>query len=165
MIIDEKGRLFGKVSIVDIAVILFIVVVAVALVWRFAGMKDETAKVQDIKCSYECIVDNVRIESVNAVKNDIGKDVYDSQGRKIGTLVSAEEMPYETEIITDRGDIRLAEVPDKYSIKLTFEGTGRKANSGYVSGAGYEISIGSKPLLSLHTIDVEAQVLNITEVK
>ena len=165
MIIDEKGRLFGKVSIVDIAVILFVVVVAVALVWRFVGMKDETARVEDVKCSYECVVDNVRIESVNAIKNDIGSDVYDSQGRKIGTLVSAEEMPYETEIKTDRGDIRIAEVPDKYSVKIKFEGTGKKANSGYVSGAGYEISIGSKPLLSLYTIDIEAQVLNITAVK
>ncbi len=163
MIIDEKGRLFGKVSIVDIAVILFVIVVAAVLVWRFVGANETMEKVHEITCSYECIVDGIRIESVNELKNNIGKDVFDSQGNKIGKLISVAERPYKSEMVTDRGDVILAEVPEKYSADIVFEGQCKKAHSGYVSGSGYEISIGSKPFLALRTIDVEAQVLNITE--
>ena len=165
MIIDEKGRLFGKVSIVDIAVILFIVVVAAVLAWRFVGMDNETVKVQEVTCRYECVVEGVRIESINALKHDIGKDVSDSQNKKIGTLLSVEERPYATDLVNGRGEVEIKEVPEKYSATIVFEGQAKKANSGYVSGSGYEISIGSKPLLALETIDVEAQIINISEVK
>lgn len=130
MIIDEKGRLFGKVSIVDIAVVLFVIVVAAVLVWRFAGPEDTAKKVQEITCSYECVVDGIRIESVNALKENIGKDVFDTQGNKIGTLVSVEETAYKSELVTNNGNVILVEVPEKYSANIVFEGECKKGSCG-----------------------------------
>ena len=75
MIIDEKGKLFGKISIVDIAIILFILLTIAALVWRFTGMQEVSGKIQNVQCRYECMVENVRMESITALKNDIGKNV------------------------------------------------------------------------------------------
>ena len=59
----------------------------------------------------------------------------------------------------------MAQVPERYSAKIVIEGSGKKTDLGYVSGAGYEISAGSKLALSLYSIDVETQVINITEIQ
>jgi len=45
-VIDEKGRLFGKINIVDLLVILLIVAAAVVLVLKFTGQKEEEPEKQ-----------------------------------------------------------------------------------------------------------------------
>ncbi len=46
MLIDEKGRLFGKINVIDLAVIIFILSLAIPLVyysWRIAHERKNTS--------------------------------------------------------------------------------------------------------------------------
>ena len=36
-LIDEKGRLFGKINLIDLLVVLLIVAVLAAVVWKLGG--------------------------------------------------------------------------------------------------------------------------------
>ena len=38
-IVDEKGRLFGKVNLIDLLVLLLVIAAAAALIWKTAGKK------------------------------------------------------------------------------------------------------------------------------
>ena len=38
-LIDEKGRLFGKINLIDLLVVLLIVAVLAAVVWKLCGRK------------------------------------------------------------------------------------------------------------------------------
>ena len=37
-IVDEKGRLFGKVNLIDLLVLLLVIAAAAALIWKTASM-------------------------------------------------------------------------------------------------------------------------------
>ncbi len=39
MIINKEGKLFGKISIVDIAVVLIVILLAIGIYTRFSGIK------------------------------------------------------------------------------------------------------------------------------
>ena len=38
-LIDEKGRLFGKINLIDLLVVLLIVAVLAAVVWKLGGSR------------------------------------------------------------------------------------------------------------------------------
>ena len=38
-IIDEKGRLFGKINLIDLLIVLAVALVAVAFVWKITGSR------------------------------------------------------------------------------------------------------------------------------
>ena len=38
-LIDEKGRLFGKINLIDLLVVILIVTVIAAVVWKLGGRK------------------------------------------------------------------------------------------------------------------------------
>ena len=38
-LIDEKGRLFGKINLIDLLVMLLIVAVLAAVVWKLGGKR------------------------------------------------------------------------------------------------------------------------------
>ena len=42
-LVDEKGRLFGKINLIDLLVVLLIVAVLAAVVWKLGGKKAAAA--------------------------------------------------------------------------------------------------------------------------
>ena len=42
-LIDEKGRLFGKINLIDLLVVILIVAVIAAVAWKLGGRKAATA--------------------------------------------------------------------------------------------------------------------------
>ena len=61
-LIDEKGRLFGKINLIDLLVVLLIVAVIVAVVWKLGGKKAAAAVTNSAKKA----VYTVEIEDVPA---------------------------------------------------------------------------------------------------
>ncbi len=59
-IIDEKGRLFGKLNLIDLAVVLVIILAAVALIWKFGGQKAvQTVTAKPIRVTYTVLCEDV----------------------------------------------------------------------------------------------------------
>ena len=84
-LIDEKGRLFGKINLIDLLVVVLIVAVIAAVVWKLGGKKAAaavtnsakkavyTVEIEDVPadmwcCSYVSAIANAGI--VNGVGND-----------------------------------------------------------------------------------------------
>ena len=62
-LIDEKGKVFGKVSIIDLAVLVVILLIIGAAVYKFGGnsvksMMGEEIKTKDITFTVKCTVKN-----------------------------------------------------------------------------------------------------------
>ena len=67
MIINKEGKLFGKISIVDIAVVLIVILLAIGIYTRFSGnTKVVVSNGQKIECTF--VVKNLRQYSVDALK-------------------------------------------------------------------------------------------------
>ncbi|MBQ3573467.1 MAG: DUF4330 family protein, partial [Clostridia bacterium] len=53
MIINKEGKIFGKISIIDIAVVLIIIVLAACIYIKFWGTTQTIATTaQDIECTF-----------------------------------------------------------------------------------------------------------------
>lgn len=132
-LIDDRGRLFGRVSVVDIIVLLLIVAVA-AFAWgRFAG---DQAKMKDYRM--EVFIDRTRVPQVDA--SNIGDTVRDEGGAVLGKIESVLEETSRIDAVDSSGNVN----PDGKStvfkdITITIKGQAQ------VSGSG-DITVGGSPM-------------------
>ena len=84
MIINKEGKLFGKIRIVDIAVVLIVILLAIGIYTRFSGnTKVVVSNGQKIECTF--VVKNLRQYSVDELKK--GGAMYDKTSKElIGTI-------------------------------------------------------------------------------
>lgn len=164
MILDKKGKLFGKVSIVDIAILLLVVALAVIFVVRVVKPVNVFSS-KAVKCEYTVTVKNIRIESVDALKKSIGQPVLDSQKAKMGKVKEVAEIrPAEGFLQKTDGTMVKSDQPDRFDVDILIEADATKANSGVLIEGKKEISKGSSISLEMPGIGVESQITKI-EVK
>ena len=129
MIINKEGKFFGKISIVDIAVVLIIVLLAIGVYTRFSGnTKVVVSNGQKIKCTF--VVKNLRQYSVNALKE--GGAMYDKTSKElIGTITDVKAEPGRYNVNMIDGSYKEAIPEDRYNVYVTVEFNGKAGDSGY----------------------------------
>lgn len=146
-IIDRNGRLFGKVSVIDVLVVLVVVVLAAAL--RFKNHQAQTGNT----VAEQPIVFQVRALGVdNYVYNALreGDGLYDqdyaSGGKALGniTLIEVERDPG-TKLVTTLhdGTAALVEADDTVDLLITVEGYGLVSDRTYILNRVYSLGINS----------------------
>lgn len=145
----KNGKLFGKVSIIDLLVLLVIIVSVIGVYLRFTSTT-EVVKVESEKFSYEVCIEGVREYTIEGLKQ-LGK-VYDKETKEdlgeITEVVSVEKVT-NTEI-NSRGEVIESESPDKYVVVIKIETDGNVGDNGYYTstnrsiGVGGELSVESK---------------------
>ena len=114
-IIDENGRLFGRISVIDVAVLLIAIVLVAAFV-----TKDEVtpiavvaAPMQDV--SYEVLVTNMpqgRLESLRE-----GDTLYDGETKyAIGTVAGVEAEDCSISLLKADGTYVMAPIEGRYNV-------------------------------------------------
>ncbi len=145
MILDKKGKVFGKINIIDFCVILAVVIAVVGIFGRFImpiGTQEKESVKNEVKLSYVIQVDAVRIFSVNAFKK-AGPVMDRESGMKIGDITHVEELPYKSNYMTKDGNVVQMEMPENYSALITVESTGYETESGYFVSDGTELVLGN----------------------
>lgn len=91
-VIDEKGRLFGKINLIDLLVLLLVLAVAVLLATKFVGGGGATAS--GSKLIYTVKVANVSDEVYQSVKNIALPDQLMAAGDMLnGNVIAMSEVP------------------------------------------------------------------------
>ena len=123
-IIDQKGRLFGKVNLLDLVVVLAVVAVAGRFGYK-AVTKEAAAPAGETKTiQVKFLLPSVTQPSVAFLRP--GVDVYDSKSNAhMGKIVEATTKP---SIIT--GPEKEYESSTKVDLMITVEGTGRVTTNG-----------------------------------
>ncbi len=115
-IMDEKGRLFGVLNIIDLLIILFAAVVA-SVVIMFLSANSTINKAQtENKITIEVLA--VEKDLCDAMKVD--KKIYDRvQNKSLGTLVDVRVKPAEEyNISLQTGEHIKSAVPNRYNVEL-----------------------------------------------
>lgn len=129
--IDERGRIFGKVNVVDILVLLVIIAIVVFAVVRLTGSGSETVPLR-----VTFTVEDVRQASVDALQ--VKGTVRDEGGTVLGEVVEVTASPALEEFLTSEGQLKAFESPIFKDVDIVVRGEGR------VSGS--TVRIGSIPL-------------------
>lgn len=138
-IINEKGKLFGIINIIDLTVLLVMALLVVGGIQRMKSrpiVVDETSKAL---ITYE--VSDVRIMSVENIVE--GDDLYHyDRGGYVGKIVEVDYEPYK-EPVELNGQWVDAEVPNKYVVTFTVEAD-VKDNPDVVLVGGEQTRIGTQ---------------------
>ena len=162
MFLDEKGRLFSKVSIVDIAVVIFLICAVLFVGLKFFAPPGNISSAEEMAYEYTFKVDNIRQASVDALKKSEGMSVYDSEGAFLGNIREVTEIiPYKATVIKADGTMVNAQVPDKYTVKATVEVTGKKTTDCIMVSNKREISVGNHMSITTPEITVEVVITSV----
>ncbi len=149
MIIDNKGKLFGKINIVDIIVVLILIIAVCVTYFKFNMSAHSDVSETNAYVEFDVKVEDVRDFSVNSLKE--GDVIYDSQNDVcLGKVISTRTEPAGEYITKDDGTIVFAQMPERYDLYITIGSEARINDSGiYVDG--------TKPVIKHQTIDMESQ--------
>ncbi len=117
--IDEKGRLFGVLNIIDLCIILFAALVAAVVIMFLSNNSTITNATQNHRITIE--VQAVEKDLCNVMQPD--RKVYDRvQNKELGTLVDVRIEPtVEYNISRETGEHVKSNVPDMYNVKLDID--------------------------------------------
>ena len=119
-LIDENGRLFGLISLIDVAVIAVIVVLAAALYTKDTAMPIASAAdpMQDIR--YEVTITNMpggRLESLR-----VDDTIYDKEtGNPMGTIKDIQVEDCVISVLKADGTYVMAPIEDRYNVTLSVD--------------------------------------------
>lgn len=161
MIIDKNGKLFGKINIIDLLVILLIIGAGIGFGLRFVSTAADNVRSQT-KLTYVVEVENIRSYAVDALqKKGIATDT--KTKNIIGEIVDVSASAMKTQALKADGTTVFAEVPGKYSARVTVTADGRESDRGYFVGENIELSVGSSVSLSTKYVNTSGKVISITK--
>ena len=152
--IDEKGRLFGKINRIDLLVIVLLLAVVCAVLWKTVGKRaSEAANTQSLRASY-----TVRCE-------DVPKEICDFAQTQVGEKLLNNAVFLDAEITACKAVPVDAEKPDSLqTLYITIDAAAATANNVYKVAsqeirAGYEYNV-KTPLFELAGVICELEVRN-----
>ena len=174
MIIDNKGKLFGKINVVDIAVILVVVIAIVGVVLTKTKLDHSKILSDDsnmlIKSSAELDKLEIALEvkEVRDITRDaiiVGDDVYQVANDKfLGTVARVESKPAMRDVKGDDGTIYVAEVPERYDVTIFVETEGKKKEDGFYTESNVQLLYGREMEIKTSTVQTMPTVAGISVV-
>lgn len=139
-IVDEKGRLFGKINLLDLVVVLAILAVAARFGYKAYKGRQAVAVGEDKVIEMTMRLPAVAEPTIKAIP--VGSELYDSKSNTyMGKVVEVRQEP--ALVVTTGDDGRVYEQPSKnrFDLYVIIAGKGRVSPNG-VTMAGLEVKIG-----------------------
>lgn len=168
--LDNKGRLFGKVSIVDL---LVVVIIAVMLVGAFTAYQKIHSK--SILTENKSLVQNntldtlevtMRLKEVRQVSMDaihVGDEVYmKDTGKYLGEIIRVSSEPAKRLIYDLEGKAINAEVPERLDVILQVRVPGKRLENGFYTADNIHLVYDSAMEIVTPSIQTTPSIETIT---
>lgn len=165
-LIDEKGRLFGKLNLIDLLVVLLVIVVIAAVVWKIGGPKIEQT-IQSVapapRMEYEVICANVSNDVCNYALTMVGDQLMASGEMLDGKIVNVETEPNYIVTTDAAGNPVNAPNPKAKDLRFTIECAVSQADYAYVVGT-QEIRVGKSHIVKTVNLEINGTITRIDTV-
>lgn len=162
--LSKDGKLFGKISIIDILVVLAIAVAAFGIYTRFF-VGNEKVETASSHIEYTMRVSEVRQGTVDALKDFMGP-VYDFTTKEyMGEIVDVyfEEAIGASEMAN--GQMRESVIPERYDAILTVRVDGKINDSGYYTSTNQAIASGGTLIFNSKAAKTTGVIEEVYEIK
>ena len=159
-LIDEKGRLFGKINIIDLCLVLVIVLA----IGGYFIKKNSVPKtqVEYKKITYTVEIKGIRKPTLEQFENKIGQALsIPNTGEFLGTVVAVKAEDSEGLAIDKNGKYVQTIQPEKYDIILTIETQGTETSKGVFTQGGKQLFIGEILGMTTDTAETSGEILEI----
>lgn len=143
-LIDHNGRLFGKISVIDVLVLAVVALMAVALSVKNTSTHAGTA-VPEQTITYTLLVSSTRNYLADSIQvGDLLFDKDHSSGGSIGTITDIQILPATVTAELNDGSIKNVPAEDSVGLLLTIEGKGLSNDDGsYFLNRVYSLGVNS----------------------
>ncbi|MDD6484965.1 MAG: DUF4330 domain-containing protein [Clostridiales bacterium] len=156
---DKNGRIKGKFSIIDIAVIVLVIAVIAGIVIRF-GSGVTSAVTSDVTFKYTVKVNGVREFTVKGLEKK-GYITDKKSTEKIGEIQSVEVSEAKIQSTTANGTIEWSTLPDRYQCVVTIIADGRESEDGYLLNDTTELSVGRNVDLITKYVKTSGDIISV----
>jgi hypothetical protein len=161
-VIDKQGRLFGKVSVIDAALLAALVVLLAGLGYRRLSPKAVAIVAANTKFYVTLTVEKIRDFSLSAVAE--GDVVYEQYGQQpFGTVVQTWSEQAKEVLKKQDGSVLLVPMEGKYNMYIVLEVKGSVSDNGYQVNGNTQISQGSDLRIQSNKVICGARVYGISE--
>ncbi len=119
MFIDSKGRLFGKINIIDLAVVLLVGLLIAGGVYKFSNMQNVSTEDQK-QISVKIEIEGEKQGLVDAIK--AGDTLFDSvRGTEFGKITGKTIKPHQEMVINKDGTVEYKEIPGSFDGEIEID--------------------------------------------
>ncbi len=159
----KSGKLFGKISIIDIIVVVCIVVLAFGIYAKYTSDSDATASSENTEIEFVYKVKGVRDYTVNALKK--GGAMYDSETKEyVGEIVDVRTEDAVMEVSLVDGTYKQLIIPEKYDVYVTVQVDGKYNKLGYYTSGNKYLGAGSTINIKSKFATTEGQIVDVKAV-
>lgn len=164
--IDEKGRLFGKINIVDLLVILVIVIAAVVLGMKFlkpgsSGIAGGSSVKHHVE--YTVLVESVQPAVYESIKENYIPSTLMASGELLdGQVTGVEAKPHADNVTVSTSGDTVAFTADKGLLDLTFTVECNVSNPVTTEIGTQEVRVGKSHILKTDKFELNGVVLDCT---
>jgi hypothetical protein len=145
-IIDEKGRLFGRVSIIDILIVLAVIGLGLGFIYK--RISPEVMQIVNADATFYVTLATNRLRSFSVEAISEGDLMFKQHDRQsLGRIVKLEIKPATDYLLRPDGTAELAEMEDRYQTFITVQCTGAITDAGYYVNGSMHIAEGSEMVL------------------
>lgn len=140
--IDHNGRIFGMISIIDVAAILAVAMLGFGFYLKNNVLETSGGKIQDIGIEVTILMEIVPQYLVDAI--EIGDELYDhdhATGGAIGKIISKEVLPPSAMVALNDGTYSIATSEDYVNVELKVLGSGTTTNGRFSFNRVYELGV------------------------
>ncbi len=161
-LIDEKGKLFGLVNLLDLFIVLFVLVIVIAIGSKVVKNPESYAvnqgdNVKDMYVTVKCQA--VTDEFINSIKK--GDKLLAQNAYTGGEIYSVGEIvPSEYTGVNSDGQVIISEHPYLKDVYVTLV-TEQNIDNPVLKANGQEVRIGNRMFLKTQTVEVSSIVMDI----
>ena len=143
-LIDRNGRLFGKVSVIDLIVVAVVLVLAVALNMKNNHLSHTSTSVTNDPITYQVLVSGSRNYVADAIREgDLMFDQDRSSGGTLGKILSIEVLPGSKMAELNDGTVEVIPAEDCVNLLLTIQGEGIVSEGRCLLNRIYDLGVNS----------------------
>jgi len=140
--IDRNGKLFGKISVIDLAVILLLIAFGIGLFLKFGVNETTSTRQSEAPMTFQLLWQNVRYEVAENLM--VGDTLCSEDGSKLGKITDIQTEPAKQTYTDLDGIIKTAEIDQRIDITVIVEGSGVVNSEGkYMLNRNYELNVGA----------------------
>ncbi len=162
-VIDEKGKLFGKINLIDLLVVLVILAVIVGVFWKLAGdeVSDAIAPTTKTTMEYEVLCTAVPADAALAAEAvSVGQQLMSNGGLLNATVTACVVEPYITTNVDAEGNS--VAVTDQARNNVRFTITAELASGDKTNSVGsQEVRIGKSHIVKTTEVEITGTVTKV----
>lgn len=139
-LIDSKGKVFGKINIIDLGIIIAVAVLVCMTIIKFD--KADRYMTSDKTIEYTVKIKGIRQVSVDALEAELeGIKEYDTK-KELGDITDIKVTPSKELVRLADGTYTTVELDDLYDAFLTLQVKGTETEDNYYTATGKKLIVG-----------------------